>query len=388
MKRVLVHTVRIAVCVAALWWALRGLSWHDRVHLRDGRRLTLLAVRADGAVEVLDPSVGPVLVEGAEVPRDAEGDLVIDYGVPTVWRRSEKRLLLLSLVLFAPVPLIAAVRFIGMLRAQDIRLSLWDGIKLTYAGNFFNFFVFGTTGGDLFKAYYAAQHTPRKVEAVTAVLLDRVVGLFGLILLSIVGMLVRLEDQRVRRLLLWVVVLLAGLTAGLIVFYLPGLRRRLRPWERLRGVPGIDKLRRIDSAILRMREHPAIVAGAFLCTFVLQGIAVGSFYLWGPAMGMRRDWASYYAYIGIALLVAAVPVSPMGLGTMESALMLFLRGPFGTKSQVLFLALGIRLTMLAWALPGVLVPLTGAHRPSARALADLEADIRTEEASAAEPPSA
>jgi uncharacterized membrane protein YbhN (UPF0104 family) len=325
VKRVVIHGVRIVVCVTALWWALHGLSWHD---------------------------------------------------VPTVWNRADKRLLLLSLVLFAPSPLLAAFRFYCMLRAQDVRIGVWEGIKLTYAGSFFNFVMVGTTGGDLFKAFYAAQHTRHKVEAVAAVFLDRVAGLVGLVLLATVTMTLRLDDWRIRQLGLWVLVMLAALGAGMIVFFLPGLRERLKLAERLAWLPGLDKIRRLDRAGLRMREHPRIVFATLALTATLQIVAIGSFYVWGLAMGMRPGWPSYYAYISVALVVAAIPITPMGLGTMEAALMaFFLPGGHGTKTQVAFLALGIRLVTLVWALPGMLVPLFGLHRPSAARLAELEAEI-------------
>lgn len=376
MKRVFLHLLRLVVCVAALWWALHGLSWHDWVTLADGRKLQAISI-TEGHVEALDPQRGPIRIELRE--DDSKGGPKVEFGVLTVWRQADKRLLALSLLLFAPVPLLASFRFVWMLRAQDVRIGYWEGIKLTYSGNFFNFVMPGSTGGDVFKAYYIAQHTPHKLEAVTAVLLDRVVGLIGIVLLAAAAATFRLDDPRIRQLLLWIGLMLAVMAVGLVVFYLPGLRDRLRPEERFRWLPGIDKILRIDRAALRMREHPRIVLVALGFTVVLQVIAVGAFYFWGLAMGMRPDWPSYYAYIGVSLVVMSVPVTPMGLGTMEASLMLFLRGPFGTKGQVLFLALGIRLIQLAWALPGVIVPLTGAHRPSAGRMRELEAAIAVQE---------
>jgi len=373
--------LRIVVCLAALWWVLRGLAWHDWATLTDGRKLEVLSVSETG-VNAYDPQRGRISVDNAQIARHPDGERRIEYGVRTVWGKSDKRLLGLSLLLFAPVTPICIVRFVWMLRAQDIHITYWESTKLTYAGNFFNFVMVGTTGGDLYKAYYAAQHTRHKVEAVAAVLLDRVVGLSGLVMLAAVALLFKIGDPRIQQLFLWVLVLLGTLALGTLVYFLPGLRHRLRIAERLRWLPALDKLRRIDRAALRMRERPRIVVGVFGCTFALQAIAVGSFYVWGLAMGMQPDWPSYYAYLGVSLVVAAVPITPMGLGTMEATLMLFLRGAFGTRTQVVFLALGIRLIQLFWAMPGVLVPLTGSHRPSAERLAELE------EAAASPPPDA
>jgi uncharacterized membrane protein YbhN (UPF0104 family) len=381
LKKVLLHVLRIVVCVGALWLVLRGLSWEDRVNLPDGRTVRVLRVEPS-AVEVMDPVKGAVLVPRAVLPRDADGDVRIEHGVKSVVQRCDKRLLLFSLLLFTPVPMIQSVRLVWMLRAQDVHISYWEGVKLTYAGNLFNFVMIGTTGGDLFKAYYATQHTHHKLEAVAAIFLDRVVGLMGIVALAAVAMLFRLDDPRIRQLMPVVVLMLAGMGVGAIMYYLPVLRKVLRLGERLHWLPGLDKFRRLDRTALRMFERPKIVLGVFGCTFALQVIAVAAFTAWGLAMGMKLDAPSYYAYIGVSLVVAAIPVSFMGLGTMELALVrLFAPTNLGTKSQVVFMALGIRLVQLAWALPGVLVPLMGAHRPSPERLAELEAALQAGEES-------
>jgi hypothetical protein len=111
-------------------------------------------------------------------------------------------------------------------------------------------------------------------------------------------------------------------------------------------------------------------------TLVLQGLAITSMIVAAAGLGLRASAeyiAGYYVYLSIALLVMAVPVSYQGLGTMDAVLQVFLRGTYGNYSQVLFLGFAMRLLQLAWSLPGVLVPITGAHRPSSRKMAELQA---------------
>jgi hypothetical protein len=71
----------------------------------------------------------------------------------------------------------------------------------------------------------------------------------------------------------------------------------------------------------------------------------------------------YFAYIGGGHMIAAIPITAQGLGTMELAYKHFFLGAYGTLPQLLSLALWIRLMNLLWALPGALVTLLGAHRP-------------------------
>jgi hypothetical protein len=70
--------------------------------------------------------------------------------------------------------------------------------------------------------------------------------------------------------------------------------------------------------------------------------------------------------------VWAVPISFGGLGTMDAYYGWVIVGAgLGSAEKAIFLAMFVRLTQLLWALPGVLVPLTGAHLPSAEAVARL-----------------
>ncbi|MCH7813519.1 MAG: hypothetical protein IID40_05810, partial [Planctomycetes bacterium] len=76
----------------------------------------------------------------------------------------------------------------------------------------------------------------------------------------------------------------------------------------------------------------------------------------------------YFAITSAANIVAAIPVTPQGLGTMEATYKHFLLGSHADLSQVLCLAMGVRLLHLLWALPGILVTMTGSYRPQHQSL--------------------
>ena len=71
----------------------------------------------------------------------------------------------------------------------------------------------------------------------------------------------------------------------------------------------------------------------------------------------------YFAYIGCGHVVAAIPIAPLGLGTMELAYKHFFLGDYGTLPQLLCLALWVRLLQLVWSLPGAFFTLLGAIPP-------------------------
>lgn len=374
------------MCLLAMWLVLRSVRLDDVATLADGREVVIVDWGRDtadttdediekAAIEVVDGDTNLTVLVG-DLARDDAGQPRFEIGLKTAYSECETWTLLWALLVYAPVPILQSVRFTWMVRAQEITLSYWEGIKLSYAGNFLNFVAIGSTGGDIFKAYYVSCHTDRKTEAVTTVLLDRAMGLISLVLIALIAMVVRFDDPRLRA---WFPVVLA-MAGGLVVLGLVVFSSRIRGTLRinalLQRLPFSDQLRRIDAATVRLRHNVALVVMAILMTMVLQSLAITSIVICANALGMNTSpelYAGYFAYLALGLVVATIPISYQGVGTMDGVLQIFLKGTYGSYSQILFLGFAIRLLQLCWALPGFLVPITGAHRPSTDKIAQLNA---------------
>ncbi len=86
---------------------------------------------------------------------------------------------------YGVVEILAAARWQVLLGVQGIRIGWFRLGALLMIGIFFNQFMPGGTGGDVVKIFYLLKETPgRKTQALLAVLIDRVIGLFGLILVA------------------------------------------------------------------------------------------------------------------------------------------------------------------------------------------------------------
>ena len=383
-RKHILTAVRIAVCAVALAWVLHGVTWHDHATLRDGRRLQLLELDSTAKTfKTVEPDGTTRTHAWAELAATETGEPQITYGLCTAWRESHKALLLLTLAVFAPVTPLQSLRFKFMFRAQGMEISYWECVKLCYAGNFLNFATpVGTTAGDVFKAYHVARHTPHKTEAVTTIMLDRIIGLGCL--LALVGVTVEIgaRDPYLRYLGHVIMASMVAAIVGAALFFSERVRERWLPTGLVARLPFEQQIRRVDAATRRLLQHISCFSGAILCTLALQFIAMCSFVL--AAYALRMNFAEskvydYYACIGTALVVAAVPISPQGLGTSEAVYRKFMLGSHGTLAQLLFMAMAVRLIQLVWALPGAIVALTGSYR--------LAPHAGTGEASAAPNPS-
>lgn len=355
--------------MVALAYVLDGVIWRDYVTLEDGRRLGLVRIDWDAnTVTVEQPDGGRTVLPSGSIAVDEQGEPKIEYGLRTAWQKSRKSLLLLAVAVFAPVTILQSLRFLLVFRTQEIVLSYWECIKLCFSGNFLNFATpIGSTAGDVFKAYHVARHTDRKTEALTTILLDRFIGLGVLLLLVGVAIEVGARDPYLRY--VGHVINAAIVVAIILValFFSERIRDRWLPRGLVSRLPLEQQLRRVDAATRRLLRHIPCFGGAVLCTLMLQFLALSSFVVAAYALQMNFEDSKvfdYYACIGSGVVVAAIPISPQGLGTSEAVYRQFMLGSHGTLSQILCMAMAVRLIGLFWSLPGSLVALTGAYRLS------------------------
>lgn len=81
---------------------------------------------------------------------------------------------------------LSALRWLILLRGQGFNLTMKNVFSLQLIGLFFNFVVPGGVGGDLVKGYYLVkQNDTRKFLAATSIIMDRVLGLWTIIILVV-----------------------------------------------------------------------------------------------------------------------------------------------------------------------------------------------------------
>jgi len=384
VRRWAVRLLRYGLCLAAVAYLAWTVPWHDQVRLAgpQGRRVRLLeqrgpelVIEADGQRQTVPrDSVHQVLIGEQHVPD-------IEPGIPSVIRQLNRRWALLSILLFAPVWFIQAYRLVLMVAIQNVHISYWNAVKLTFAGNFFNFALPGTTGGDLVKAYYLTHYTHLKTEVVTTVFLDRAIGLFGILLLAATGIAITWNPAQFSYLASVLGLIVVALFAGALVIFSRRLRHALRLSELAARLPGGNQLLRIGRATVALRQHKLKVGGALAATLILQAIVMVSAAVMAWALGMKGSLTYYFIYVSIGFLIAAIPIlPPQAIGVMEYAyVQFFTQDGLNSASQALALAVGVRLIQLIWAVPGVLVPLLGAHLPSATDLQHLETTMPPDE---------
>jgi len=379
----LLQFVRLALCAAAIVYIVNKVDWYDYVTLNDGAGTQARVLEYDEqAGEIVierDGQSETFAVNEQNIVYVAQGEIPVQPGIRGVVTGMDVGLGLLAILIFLPVPVLQSIRLVWMLGVQNVKLSYWNAFKLTYAGNFFNFALPGTVGGDLIKAYYITSFTHHKTEAVTTVFLDRVVGLSGLMILASVTFFFawnRIEWPPAYRhgMAVGLGAIWCGLAVGCLFLFSRRLRHLIRAPQIAEKLPARDQILRIGRATVAMRRHKTLVIMSLLNTLVLQLTVVVAAYVMSRALGMHGHFSLYFICVPIGFLIGAVPITPpQAFGVMEGAYLIFFSSNgLNPSSAAVAFALANRLTQLAWALPGVLVPLFGAHVPNKAELEELE----------------
>lgn len=251
-------------------------------------------------------------------------------------------LLIPSGILFVSV-YITSVRWAMLVMAQGVRIRLSDAFRLTYVGYFFSLFGPGGVGGDIVKIVYLVRYFPHMRSAMaTTVVVDRVLGLYGLFVLAIGAVALNagavLADGRL--------MVLAATIAGIFVsssllvgaLFSRRLRRYIPFWGWLLTTRAGASLGRISDAFLLYRDRPATVFKSVLISVFNHAVLVAGFYSIGVIHGMDGSFPSFAEIVRgaevsghimppldvflaapLAMFLNTIPISPSGLGVGEAA---------------------------------------------------------------------
>ena len=348
-KRIAI-ALRLIVALTALGYVVSRVRIRDYVVLAESKESVPLIHLDDARATVLMGDAAKTVPLTA-LKSDVRGRPVIRPGLASLLRRSDKRLLLLALVLFGIQPALQVVRLKLMLLCQGIGIGWVRTLLICLVGNFYNYVIPGTTGGDIVRTGYLFALTERRHEAAVAVLMDRVSGIAGLLILTLIAAALASDRSGV---ISAVNIASASLLIVLLIMLIVARRVSMDRLAAAAGRVGAHFLR-LWSAVRTVSLSPAMLLAAVLLTVILQAGAMCAFSIAAVGIGMERLWAEYFVCIPASLVIAAIPISPMGIGTFEAAMMVLLEGRAGSASQILALAALIRVMGLIWALPGAVV---------------------------------
>jgi uncharacterized protein (TIRG00374 family) len=302
---------------------------------------------------------------------------LVDQGIIPMVRHADRFYLWGAVLIFPVTFLITGLRWHLLLRAVDIHIGAAKAFVINMVGAFYNTFLPGSTGGDVLKAWYAAKLAPgHRTRAVVSVIVDRAIGLLALIILGgAMAAYLALSPHPVgdpvarkcAQIAIGAAVIITGVIVGLLVLYVPALRR-MTGFDFLLARLNPKVREKADKALYTMelyRRRPGLVLGTLVMTFPVHMTVIFSAMCAGIAFGLPLTPWYYWVVVPVVVLAGAVPISPQGAGVMEFFAILLTSKQGCTISQAFALTMSIRLVQIFWNLWGGLFVLRGGyHAPT------------------------
>jgi glycosyltransferase 2 family protein len=290
----------------------------------------------------------------------------IDVGRTVDLIRSSNGLdLLAAFLIFVATTWGMAWRWQTLLASKGIQEPLGWLTKLYFVGYAASQVLPTSIGGDAVRiAAHARRRPDAKGEAAAAVLMERVLGSAGTILMVAVGLVVAIGRYSHIAVLVWIEVAFAvGLAALMLLLF----SRRANAWLQARS--GTRRVARafqsVWLALHGYREKPAVLGAVLAVTFVIQAARIMSLWFTGEAVGLDLSPLVYVIMGPLLFLVMMVPFTINGLGVREAFFIAFL-GRFGVSADAAF-ATGFLFyaVTIAASIPGGLIMLWDSLRPAA-----------------------
>jgi len=219
---------------------------------------------------------------------------------------------------------IEAIRLSLLCRSQGIRLGFWTAYRLVVVAAFFGVCVPGGTGGDVIKLYYlVANNRGKGVEAATVLLVDRAVGMFTLmgvtLLLAALNTDLVLGQASIRVLVLLGAGLMAATVAAVAISWSTTIVRS-RWFGRAIGMLPLHRyLWRAVEALHRFRHHRGALFGGAAVSMIGHAALCCLFLVAGAVMlpAVPADNAVFLSLLG--MFANALPITPGGIGVGEAA---------------------------------------------------------------------
>ncbi len=234
-------------------------------------------------------------------------------------------LLVLAQGLATAAIVIGILRWRMLVEAFEISFSIPSALRIGFLGYLLNSVSLGSVGGDVFKAVLVARSNPRhRPEAVASVLLDRAIGLLGLIIVASVCLLMFASSDLPTVFVVmrdWATgLMVASIAALILAIYSGAWFDRLIDWGATWPWVG-PVLARMARAVRLLRKRPLTLVSLVLQSVVVHSLLATTVYL--VSCGAYPEHPSvidHFTVVPPALAAGAIPLAPGGLGYQEAAL--------------------------------------------------------------------
>ena len=225
--------------------------------------------------------------------------------------------------------IISAYKWRILVQFKGFKVSLMKCFQLYLAGTFINNIMPSFIGGDTYKAYQIGKEEKRYVSAAASVVVDRITGLVGAMILSVIFSALnwRVVANHEILLIILVVVFLALVAVTTI-----GISAKFSFWQKLfRFMP--KKIIEVIKDFSEYKNDKSTLTKVLLLAIIYNfiGLALVNYVLF-LGFGIHVGILNYLTVIFLISIVSSLPVSVNNIGIKEWAYVTFF-GFFGVNAS-------------------------------------------------------
>ncbi len=211
---------------------------------------------------------------------------------------------------------ISAMKWKTALKIHQLEFSFNYLHKIICIGFFFNNFLPTAIGGDAYRVIKTMPKEGFKSRAVSAVLLERIVGFAALLFLGFIGGVLMLRSEPNQLVFYYVLFCVVGGLVAVCLFIL----FRLGVFSRLlKRVKNIKKLEVLTHNLGHIWRTPGLLINIILASLLFQVLAIIAISVMFDALGSDGGYAKYALMAAVVGLASVLPISINGIGVIEGA---------------------------------------------------------------------
>ena len=231
--------------------------------------------------------------------------------------------LAVALLLTGIGTLLTLIRWCYLVRALGIPFSMRDALRIGYIGCLVNLLPMGIVGGDVVKAVMLAhEHPGNRAKSAASVIVDRIIGLYVLFLVALVGVVATgywsvpiPELHVIFQALVWVTVVS---TVGIVILLLPGVLDG--PWVAyLTRIPRVGRTigSLVEAGHMYRRNLPVLFLSCLITVGVHCSFTAGVYYI---ARGLLDNAPSLKSHFVVYPVSGVENTLPLPAGPFEGVL--------------------------------------------------------------------
>jgi len=235
-------------------------------------------------------------------------------------RSADPRWLIAACALLLASNVLGSFQWSRLLLATGARIPFWKVCAYYHVGLFFNNFLPANVGGDIARVMDTSRYGPTRGAAISAVILDRLIGTVALAGLALVTTVAAIDEFKLGVAYLALVGFFAVSVFMLWVVFHPALLPRVGRWMSRVGIHSIQPhLLDMAERFQGFRERPRLLFGLLAVGILVQVARVGVHVMVGMALGLRIPLHYFFLFVPLLAVIVSLPISLNGIGLREGA---------------------------------------------------------------------